>query len=252
MKFRNLRKWDNVDESYGLVFLAQLVDELLFEFTLDTYKPSAMNTSLLVREALETIKAIESGTIKRPNLRHILDELCENLDKDDVAKKLLSVELKGVKAVLKDPKSTESSVVTTIELLNNQLQLDIYKSKNEELLIQEVCDSQSPASLRSLTRSYITTLLNSDFSAKHIQKQSQKFFFYSTNRIAGNNAISDYLELFSVEAEEYSVIYRAPKYLSEFKLAARQLGITITDSPNSRVSGYRFRQAKSFESDQIH
>lgn len=230
MRYRNLGKWDNVSESYGLIFVAQLIDELLFEFTLDTYKPSAMNSSLLVKEAITTIKAIESGTIKRPNLNHILDELCESLDKDQVAKELLTVELKGIKAVLKNQKSTESSVTTTIELLYSQLRLGIYKKKNEELLMLEVCESQSPRSLRSLTRSYITTLLNFGFSAKHIQKVSQDFFFYSKNRIHGNEAISEYLENFSVEAKEYSVIYRAPKYLSEFTLAGDHLGITATDN----------------------
>jgi hypothetical protein len=230
MKYRNLKKWDDVDNSYGLVFVAQLIDELLFEYTLDTYKPSAMNASLLVIEAMSTIKAIESGTIRRPNLKHILDELCENLDKDDVAKELLTVELKGVKAVLKDPKSNDSSVSTTVELLKNQLRLDVYIKKNQELLILEVCENQSPPALRTLTRSYITSLLNFGFSAKYIQKVSQRFFFYSKNRISGNEAIRDYLELFSAEAKEYNVIYRAPKYLSAFKLAGDHLGIKVTDS----------------------
>jgi hypothetical protein len=59
---------------------------------------------------------------------------------------------------------------------------------------------------------------------------SQNFFFYSKNRIHGNEAISEYLENFSVEAKEYSVIYRAPKYLSEFTLAGDHLGITATDN----------------------
>lgn len=62
-----------------LLYFAQLIDELLFDFSLDTYKPSAMNSSLLCVEALEVFKEVEDGNIKRPNFQHVLDELCANL-----------------------------------------------------------------------------------------------------------------------------------------------------------------------------
>jgi hypothetical protein len=111
MKFRTLHKWDDIQGSKELIFFAQLVDELLFEFTLDTYKPSAMNTSLLVREAIQTYLAIEAGSIKSPNLKHVIDELCENIDKDMVAKSLLKVDLGEIKSTLKDPKIPDKSLL---------------------------------------------------------------------------------------------------------------------------------------------
>lgn len=129
MRYRSLRKWDDIENSKGLIFVAQLIDELLFDFTLDTYKPSAMNTSLLVIEAINTIQAIETGSIKRPNLKHILDELCESLERDKVAHALLSVDFSGIKSILKNPKSTISSVTTTVDLLNRQIPLKRYKEK---------------------------------------------------------------------------------------------------------------------------
>ena len=227
MKFRTLRKWDDVVASKGLVFIAQLIDELLFEFTLDTYKPSAMNTSLLVAEAVTTLKAIEVGTIMKPNLRHIIDELCENLAKDLVAQSLVSVELRGVFSVLKDRKATDGSISTTIHLLRNQLPLSRYKARCEELLVDEVKGAQDISKLRVLVRSYITTLLNSGYSAKYIQTISQKFFFYSPDRISGNEAIVDYLLRFSEPAVEYQVLYRAPNYLLEFRESANRLGFDV-------------------------
>ncbi|MCQ8131058.1 hypothetical protein, partial [Methylomonas rivi] len=138
MKFRSLHKWDNIPESKGLIYVAQLLDELLFEFTLDTYKPSAMNTSLLVREALSTIDLIKSGVIKRPNINHVLDELCLNLKKDEVAKSLITVDLGELLDSLYSKNSTYDSLTTTVELLNNQIPLKIYKKRNEELLIKEI------------------------------------------------------------------------------------------------------------------
>ena len=42
--------------SPGFVFFLQRMDELLFDFTIDTYKPMALNTPYLCIELLKTIK----------------------------------------------------------------------------------------------------------------------------------------------------------------------------------------------------
>ncbi len=229
MKFRNLQKWDDPQGSKELVLFAQHIDEMLFEFTLDTYKPSAMHSSLLVREAIQTYKAIEAGTIKKPNLNHIIDELLESIDKDSVAKSLLVVELGEIKSGLKDPKISDKSRLTCLKLIESQMPLAVYKARNEKLLIEAICQTKDASTIRSLSRSYITTLLNSGYSEKYIQKTTKAFFHYSPERITGNTDISRYFQNFKTELEEFNVIYRAPSYLSEFKDPASKLGITITD-----------------------
>ena len=230
MKFRSLHKWDNAQGSKELILFAQLVDELLFEFTLDTYKPSAMNSSLLVREAIQTYLAIESGAIKSPNLKHIIDELCENIDKDVIAQSLIRVDLGGVKSTLKDPKTPNKSKLTCLRLIESQMPLTLYKSKNEELLMGSICGAKDSSSIRSLTRSYITTLLNSGYSEKYIQGEAREFFHYSSNRISGNSDISLFLENFKNEPEEFQVVYKGPQFLKGFESAAEKLGITITEN----------------------
>lgn len=227
MRFRSLAKWDDRESSKVLIYIAQLIDELLFDYTLDTYKPSAMNTALLIGEAVSTIKAIESGVVLKPNLRHVLDELCENLKNDEIAKELISVDIVGVTTTLQDRKASESSVATVVELLHRQIPLSAYKQKNQEMLYLEVMGSQDINKIRKFTRSYITTLLNSGYSSKHIEKESQKFFFYSKDRITDNAAILDYFELFSKASISYDVLYRAPSYFLEFLESAKYLGIKV-------------------------
>lgn len=229
MKFNNLKHWQNLEDSSGLILFAQYLDELLFEYTLDTYKPSAMNTSLLILEGLEVVNLIERGVIHHPNLKHILDELCENLDRDKVAQYLLTVDLDGIKSLLKNPKAPDASIAVTLELLGNQIPLGAYKAANEILLISEIIEGKDPAKIRSLTRSYITTLVNVGYSIKHIQKSSKKFFFNPKKIIEGKNEITDYLKLFNATPEEYVAIYKGPKQLSVFSNAAEKLGIKISE-----------------------
>ncbi|KAA5845895.1 hypothetical protein F2A37_10520 [Pseudomonas chlororaphis] len=230
MRFRSLSKWDNKSESKGLIFVAQLIDELMFDYTLDSYKPSAMNTALLVKEAVDTIVAIDAGIVMKPNLAHILKELCENLQSDEVARGLMSVDDVGVINTLANPKSSDASVTTVVKLLLRQIPLPAYKDKNEELLKEELLGGGQRSRLRKLTRSYITTLLNSGYTATYISKVSKKFFYYSPDRISGNEAIDDYFSFFSSKATEHFVVYKAPSYLVEFSEAAKSLGMDILES----------------------
>lgn len=62
MRFRSTRKWDDITNSKGLLYFAQLIDELLFDYTIDAYKPSAMNTALLASEAYSTFKKVEEAS----------------------------------------------------------------------------------------------------------------------------------------------------------------------------------------------
>jgi hypothetical protein len=75
VKFRSLHKWHLTEPLNGLVFFAQRLDELLFDYTLDSYKPSALNASSLSIEALAVISGIEKGEIEAANLDPVLDEL---------------------------------------------------------------------------------------------------------------------------------------------------------------------------------
>lgn len=239
MRFRSLGKWDNREESKGLIFVAQLIDELMFDYTLDTYKPSAMNTALLIKEAVTTIKAIEAGVVMKPNLAHVLHELCENLKSDEVAQRMITVDIDGVTTTLQNPKSSDGSVATVVELLMRQVPLQDYKIMTEASILVELSTTQDRSKLRKLTRSYITTLLNYGYTDKYIRKVSQQFFHYSSDRITDNSAIAAFFENFNVNPIEFDVIYKAPEYFKEFSDAAKRLGISVLsdldDTPISQA-----------------
>ncbi len=82
MKFRTTRNWDEPENKPGLLYAAQMIEELTYPLTMSTYKPSIMHTALLCVEANDTIEEVEAGNILPPNIDHVLDELCYNLDSD--------------------------------------------------------------------------------------------------------------------------------------------------------------------------
>ncbi|MCG8095130.1 MAG: hypothetical protein JAZ17_16180 [Candidatus Thiodiazotropha endolucinida] len=248
MRYRSTRKWDAVQDSSNLLYFAQLIEELLFDFSLDTYKPSAMNTSLLCKEALETIFEIDEGNIKKPNLQHILDELCVNLSKDIVSNKLINLDSGAIFAGLKNPKSSVHDKKVITELLARQTELNKYKSTNEDLLKSAIsCPEDNFSEIRSLTRSYITTLINSGYSSKHIFKLAQQYFYYGSNRISSNEAIQEFLAFFSKKADEYHILYRGSPVFESIAPSCSRFDIAITKDGsefNVDISKYNFALRK--------
>lgn len=122
MKFRSLSNWTDPSKTHGLVFFAQLLEEMLFDLTIDTYKPSILHTGLLCLEASEVMEDIERGIIKEPNLHHVLAELCKNIESDPVANALLPLSLASVYPILKNKSTHIGSIRPIIDLLRVNLE----------------------------------------------------------------------------------------------------------------------------------
>lgn len=244
MRFRRLTKWEQTENCQNLIFFAQILEELLFDYSLSTYKPSAMNTSLLCEEARETIIEIEKGVITKPNLDHILRELLENLSKDKVAEKLIDFDVATIKSILLDSKIAASRKKTTIELLCRQIDLKTYKKKNEELLIKSICESASLKDIREFSRSYITTLLNIGYTSEHINSIASKFFYHDKNEIiTGNEAIIEFIDRFQEDPNDFLVVYRACKAFKTISNACSSFNVEISEDINHLeydLSNYKF------------
>ncbi len=246
MKFRTLKKWDDPSECSQLVYLAQLLEELLFDYSLDTYKPSAMNTSMLCFEALTVIKDIENGVIKEANLPHIIDELSLNMSKDPVSKKLISIDYpKAITTIsTKETRLSEKKII--LELIWSEIELKKYKIKNEQLLINAIENDQEKSTIRTLARSYITTLINLGYRPNHLYQTTIDFFHYSKNRIGSNEAIKDYVSKFDGKRSQYTVIYRASEIFNTLIEACAGFNVEVTNDAKEYTAaleerGYRLR-----------
>ncbi|UAK75081.1 hypothetical protein [Eikenella corrodens] len=206
MKFRSLYKWENVDGQENLIFSAQLMEEMLFHYTIDTYKPSVMGISLLVHEALTTIEEVEKGNIKEPNIKHVLEELCDFFDKDTIAKKLVPIDKDEIFTILQNPKSNKNKIKNILGILNNCLNDIKYKNILEKEIISLSLDPENKFSeLRRLIRSYITSLISNGYHPYFIRKQMLSFFWEGDGKIINGNNLLDFFNVFSFKQKNYHV-----------------------------------------------
>jgi len=240
MKYRKTGKWDDPAKRPALLYFAQILEEMLFDFSLDTYKPSVMNTRLLCWEAIQTIKEIETGNIRAPNINHVAAELCANFEKDSVAKSLVPLPFSAFVPTLKNPKTPLKELQNVLELLAVQMKPSLYRSRNEKLLMEEIVGRQSLSEIRRLSRSYITTLISMGFEQEHLLDKTLDFFYFGKDRITGPESVEKFFTLFPSEKTEFTVIFRVDAVFEHAAKAFAQTGLEITKKlpPEINLSGF--------------
>lgn len=228
MRFRSLHKWTNPKGCVGLLYFAQLMEELIFDYSNSTYKYSVMHSPALAIEAVTVLKEIEKGNIRPPNLNHICAELADNIDRDIVAINIITIDKSSYIGILKNPKSKPSEIKPIIELLAIQLARDPYLKKNIELLVQEIENQQDLMTIRRLARSFITALIAMGHSQTHIEKTTLEYFYLDNgNKINSPSDIRGYIDRIIQNERDYKYIFRVSKLFDEAKAACLKTKIEI-------------------------
>lgn len=229
MKLRNLSRWELNGETQGLLFFAQRVDELLFDFSLDTYKPPALNAPHLCREALEIIDEINKGFIDSNNLVPVLEELVWSVQNDNVAKALLDT---GVEYYTLHNDQTPLSITRLrLEILNRAI--------NSNRYINELCRELRLAikggkkrAIDFLATSLITCLINGRVSKQWLYEQTHEYFFSPYGATIGTaDQIDGYLEAVNQKWHDYSVVCVVSDLVTKVRDSLKAFRITLLDEP---------------------
>lgn len=227
MKFRRLHNWNNIEQCTALIYFTELMEELLFDYTHSTYKPSIMNTPSLCIEAISTINDIEKGSISPAHISHVIDELTKNIKNDDIAISLLKTPLGSFLDQLNNNPLGNKNLKITLELLKVQLNIGQYESR----LIGELCSTitteYNPNKIRKLTRLLITHLISKGLSQEYLMESLKKHFFQREREINSNEEIITFLENIPTKSQKFFVYFNADKSFSYISPCLSQLEIEV-------------------------
>lgn len=129
MKQYDLRNWTISEETEGLLFFAQRMDEILFDYTVDSYKGRMLNSFMLIIEALKTIADIESAKIESAHLKYVIEELNWSLQQDIVVHQLLENEKELFIPISFDENNKDYTLIKNIlKLLSNKISPKKYET----------------------------------------------------------------------------------------------------------------------------
>jgi len=210
-----------------MLFFAQRLDEIFFDYTLDTYKPPALNSVYLCREAIDLIDDIEEDLIDRQNLDRVLDELQWSLSLDTVVKILLS-------------SPTEKYVLRGegVKLLDTKIRLEVLERTLNPLVYLETCELEIIDALNAgekkrtneLIRQYTSMLINHGVSKEHLKEKTDQYFFKG-KELSAISDVAEYFELVSPTSHNFEIYFVVSNMITEVTRTIDSFGLSIIDEP---------------------
>ncbi|HWQ99217.1 MAG TPA: hypothetical protein VN538_14140, partial [Clostridia bacterium] len=190
----NLDGWTDLPSCQNLLFFAQLVNELLYDYSIPSNRIPTLNSHYLCYDAERTIKSIEKQAVPEGTLKPIVEELYYSLQNDRLYRRIEQYPLRLfakhenskyhlVKSVDCLNYYSQKTIVTA--LVEKYFQGDEYLSALRENItnIIRVNNAHEQGELFQLTKSLITELVNMGYMPNYIYLIVNSFFFSSDSVI---------------------------------------------------------------------
>jgi hypothetical protein len=228
MKRGNIENWSDVSGCRNLLFFAQLINELLFDYSIPSNRISTLNSHYLCRDAMTTIETIEENGVPEGTLKPIMEELYRSLSKDitfstrneNPLKYFLKLQSNGSYSPTQRPEDLnfEDSKKVIHALYQRYFETGWYTKALVEDVKKWVL-SNKEEDLQNLFRqvkAWLTQLINGGYSAKYISYQTHRMFFPKHRNVDDINKIEEFLNLFDFRKSKYQVVFVVNKQHQQF------------------------------------
>lgn len=209
MRFRNVSHLISAPVGRSVVFLAQRIDELTFDYSLDSYKAPSVSVPSLVAEALQHANLLqESGeVVPTSSLDPIIDELKVRLAANAIVKAIIPQD----RNVLDRLDADLDLLVPTLNIIANELNPFTYTATVMNLIVAEL-ERGSKESLDFLARELVATLENMGMSRAHIYFANKRFFYDEKNKINSSEEIKEFFEVIFPHYHEFTVALKVSSF----------------------------------------
>jgi len=229
----NLNKWSLNRETENILFFAQLIEELLFNFSLEHFKVPTLNTHTLSEELLIVLNQVESGLLEPETLVPIGAELKARIARDPVLESLLGGEKSSVISRLEDIASGQFK--NAVQSLNRLLAEGYLRTT--QTLLREKIVAGDRAAIAALTKNYLTELIYRGHSPEYIFFENKNHFFEGQDpkRIEDLSAFDAFMELFPLKTRTWTVVFRTGNDFKHLQELPPHLKVSATtDRPDLR------------------
>lgn len=221
-------RWTDLTASKGLLLFAQRVDELLFDYTLDSYRAPALNTHSRCAELIEGIAAVRVQQLKPAALDSIIEELARSIADDEVAKLLIGPASSQLADKNFWPKSDLNELRVRAAWLRRLLGTGRYRKTLIATLESLLPIGHEKERILGLTRDLVVEWINSGHPKTAIFYHCRQFFFEDKGRsIFDSSPFRDFVELFEGPVRPLVVLLGVNSSFSKLKGVALPTGMEI-------------------------
>lgn len=237
MKLPDLTKWELNENTEGLLFFAQALDEMLFHHSLDSFKVPALNVHSNILELLFFAYEFSRGTLRSKNsFSHVIDELIFNLKNDPVIEvgngSIFAELIRRIKSSDHPRKFFNSAQALHAEFEHE------YRNKLYNFILDEVPVNKKKSLILQAIKSFCAEVELRGYSREYIYRATQDFFFSvqePPKTISKPEQLKEFLDLFSQPPKIYTVFLRANIPVLRYQEHLEEKGIFITNGPGEDI-----------------
>ena len=198
-----------IEQECSNVFLFyQCINEMVFDFSPDTYKAKTLNVHSLCRELFATYEALcQSGTEDKYYKKYttiIIDELIDCMKNDIPNKEILGGRYNRIIKILDESKSNKEVFESTIRNLMGYFDNRKYYNSVKENLLKNICGEKNQKNIIKLSGTWVTELLALGYSKQHIYNVITEFF--SNRKIEDSTVVSEFFDMFDFEHKKWEFL----------------------------------------------
>ena len=226
--------WPDTTISNNVLFLAQLVIELLNPETFESNRVLSLDTVSRLKECISLYKDYRAQRISKNSLNYPFEETVWSIKDDPVVAVELSKEsIKTISTELSKKGNFYDAQRAAVYLYGKLS--NTYKESLEQQLIDAISIDNRRNNLRVLISAYCAYLINSGYSRSYIVEITQSIFFKTDHKRISKGKVSSFFNCFPNCIKEY---YCYADVWPELAVILRGVGIEVKGS-DQRLSHSR-------------
>ena len=239
VKRGKIEGWTDVSACKNLLFFSQLVNELLFDYSIPSNRIATLNSHFLCVDALSAIDGIDNHGVPEGTIKPIMEELYETLQKDPIFKNDSDKPTKYFVKYQNDRYRISSKIselnyeelkkatyAINTHFFGNNRYYTLLKNRIIDLVVNN-CESDQPELFR-LVKAMLTELVNLGYSTKYIHNKMDRLLWNPLHRVDCPDLIRNFFEAFDFIEKEYVVLFVVQRSKMQ-KFVSFTNGITLLE-----------------------
>lgn len=231
MRKKKILRWNYVPQMEDMLFFANILDEMTFNYTLDSFKASVHNIFSLIRECIETINDIDKETIKKGALPPVIEEVKDEMEKDSIMIQVCKTNRLDLLLPKIDNNTERDELRTILEMFISSSIVKQYNELIKKTLSETIkAAANQKKKIEKLSRQFVAQMKFMGYPNASIYKKTKDFFFSPNTNIQSVNNIDTFLSLFDFDQQEYVVCLFGCHLYDYIKNSLQNVGIDINNT----------------------
>jgi hypothetical protein len=202
---RPINAWPDTDKSRGVLFVAQLLREMLHPDSFESFRVHSLDTLARITEALRVLEDVTQGRLPAAALDPIIEELEWSLRRDPVAGAIAPDEIDACGRALKDSRAKQHLHLVRAALQFLEKHIAPHYKQALETKILELFDTNKKKDLRACVSAYGSFLVNRGYSRRFLAREVEGYFFSEDVVRAGSRTLQGFFRRLDCVDKRFSV-----------------------------------------------